>query len=222
MSNIVTIGYTTEGTTDKRFLESIIKKTFDQIADECESQIDVYEPAYFDFINKNGFVSDIEKLAETSFSTGISVLCIHTDADDFTDEHVIKHKFLPAFENLQSKKNEKVCKNLVAIIPITMSEAWMLADKKLLKDEIGTKLTDTKLGINHPPENIKNPKEVICEALRIAQQDLPKRRKKLEIADIYQPIGQNIKIEELEKLDSYKKFKNAVRQSFIKLNYLRE
>ncbi|MCO6491039.1 MAG: hypothetical protein J5I98_21660 [Phaeodactylibacter sp.] len=44
MSNIVTIGFVTEGTTDVRFLENIIKRAFEEIAFDCSGEIEVYDP----------------------------------------------------------------------------------------------------------------------------------------------------------------------------------
>ena len=35
------IGFVTEGTTDHRFLETIIQKTFEDIAFECDNQIEI-------------------------------------------------------------------------------------------------------------------------------------------------------------------------------------
>jgi hypothetical protein len=44
MANILTIAYTTEGTTDERFLKSIISKVFEDAAFDCESQIEIFDP----------------------------------------------------------------------------------------------------------------------------------------------------------------------------------
>lgn len=50
---------------------------------------------------------------------------------------------------------------------------------------------------------------------------MPKRRRKgLKIGELYSPIGQQLALEALEKLESYQKFKEAIRSAFRKLNYL--
>ena len=103
-----------------------------------------------------------------------------------------------------------------------MIESWVLADKELLKSEIGTKKTDTELGIQRPPESIADPKQVIEDAIRIGRQDLPKKRRKdLVIADLYQIMGSSMPIEKLDALPSFVKFKEGVREAFRVLNYLR-
>lgn len=110
---------------------------------------------------------------------------------------------------------------MVAIIPIQETEAWLLADKELLKQEIGTNKTDNELGINRQPEEIANPKEVIETAIRIARADMTRRRRsQLTITDLYLPIGQSVDLEKLELLSSYRDFKNNIREAFIQLNLL--
>ena len=97
----------------------------------------------------------------------------------------------------------------------------MLADKQLLKDEIGTNKTDSELKISRNPETIANPKEVIETAIKIARQNVTrKRRKDLSIADLYSAIGQKIDLDKLENLYSYQDFKDNVRKIFRKLNLL--
>jgi len=97
----------------------------------------------------------------------------------------------------------------------------MLADKELLKSEIGSKKTDAKLGINRPPEKIANPKEIIENAIRIVEKERKKRgRKPLKIAELYQPIGDLVDLEQLDKLPSYQDFKENVRDAFRTLNLL--
>ena len=96
----------------------------------------------------------------------------------------------------------------------------MLADKELLKEEIGTNLSNTDLGINRSAETIADPKKIIEDALIIAQQDLPKRRNKIIIDDLYQQIGQKVHIDKLRFLDSFNKFELSVKSAFVSLNYL--
>jgi hypothetical protein len=219
MSNIVTVGYITEGSTDRRFLETIIKKTIDEIAFQCDGEINVYDPIFLEIPKTQNFIEKALSAAKLAFTNGVFILCVHTDADDFGNSTVMTHKINPAIAAIQNVTQE-ICKNIVPIIPITMSEAWMLADKELFKNEIGTILSDEELNINKHPEKISNPKTIIEEALRISQSNLPKRRFKLTIGDIYQPLGQKLTIEKLNHLDSFKNFRLSVENAFKALNYL--
>ena len=110
---------------------------------------------------------------------------------------------------------------LIALVPVQEIEAWMLADKELLKKEIGTEKTDIELTIHRSPEKIANPKEVIEEAIRVAREGMVKRRRaQLTLADIYSPIGQKIGIEKLDNLNSYQDFKENIRSAFRRLKLL--
>ena len=220
MSLQLIIGFATEGTTDYRFLESIIQRTFEDVAFECVGQIEILPVKYFkkqigDIISQN------EHHARTAYELGVSILCIHKDADNDSDLDAFSFNINPSFEAIRNNPNENLCKNLVAIVPIHEIEAWMLADKELFRNEIGTKKSDNDLGINRIPESITDPKQAIIDAIRISNQDLPKKRRKdLTISELYQIIGATISTEQLGTLSSYAKFKEAVRESMRQLNYL--
>ncbi len=220
MGNILTIAYTTEGSTDERFLNTIIKKVFEEAAFECDGVIEVYDPVFIKLPKSDSFINSVIKLSEYAHLSGINILCVHVDADSNKDDEVNEFKITPAFLAVNAQPDDAVCKNLVSIIPIHMTEAWMLADKDLLKDEIGTSLSNTDLGINRQPESMANPKEIIVNALNLAQAHLPNRRNRIDIGDLYQPIGQKIKMEQLEKLVSFVKFRRSVTKALRRLNYL--
>ena len=122
---------------------------------------------------------------------------------------------------MEKSQSEHLCKNLIAIVPVQMTESWMLSDKELLKSEIGTDKSDEELGIDKAPELYKDPKQVIMAAIVMARRNMPKRRRKdLKIRELYSPLGQKVVMKALEKLGSYQKFKQAIIEAFKKLNYL--
>ncbi|MCU0326374.1 MAG: DUF4276 family protein [Spirosomaceae bacterium] len=215
-------GLFTEGSTDLRFLEPIVRKTLTSVAFDCSGQIDI-EISLIE-IDKTGlnFVEQILKASKDGFRDfGIMMLCVQTDADNKTLQSTYQSKIIPAVERLKEQDENLFCRILTAIIPIQETEAWMLADKELLKREIGTEKTDNELEINRFPEDIANPKEVIENAIRIARANLTKKRRSdLNIADLYFPIGQSIDIEKLETLSSFQNFKENVRVAFRTLNLL--
>jgi Domain of unknown function (DUF4276) len=216
------VGLFTEGTTDVRFLESIVRRTLEEMAfSDCKSQLSI-EVTPIE-IRKTGltFVQQVLKAAEKSFLKGINLLCVHSDADQNKLDFVLNHKIIPA-QNELTKQNEDVyCKLLLPLIPIQEMEAWMLADKKVLKDEMGTTKTDAELGFRSDIENIANPKEVIIRAVEIVRQDLPKKkRNQLAISELYLPVGQKLDLDTLEPLYAYQQFKKNIKNSFKILNVL--
>lgn len=222
MSKQIFVGLMTEGPTDNRLLESIVKRTFDEIGFECNGEVETF--VKFISINKTGleFVEQVSEASKKGTEEyGIMILCVHADADNDDDSYTFRNKIIPAKDELYTKDGNDYCKLITAIVPVQMIEAWMLADKELLKKEIGTNKTDNELGINHNPENIADPKFAIENAIRIARQELTKkRRKNLSISELYLPIGQKITFEKLDTLPSFLKFKEAIREAYRSLNYM--
>lgn len=221
MSNFILTGLFTEGTTDVRFLSSVVERTLEEIAFDCtgdiETKLEIID------INKTGLsfseqVLEASKVANEKY--GVLILFVHTDSDSHSDDTIFQTKINPAFKLLLEQDN-KYCKNLVAIVPIQMTESWMIADRKLLKDEIGIERTDAELNIHLNPETITDPKDLIEGIIRLSKEDLSKRRrtKGLVISDLYQMIGQKIDVSELEKLSSYLKFKNSLIEKLRELNF---
>lgn len=222
MTQQIFIGLFTEGKTDSRFLESIVKRTFEQVAFESKGDFEIYPLLLAP--GKAG-LSFTEKVLEVSkkgvLECGITVLCLHRDADDENDLMVMNNSITPALNRLQSMDSGAYCKTVAVIIPVQMTEAWLLADKELFKQEIGTTKTDQELGINRHPETIARPKDVIKEAIRLSRlQTTRHRRKNLTINEIYMPLGQKISIERLSALPSFVKFLESVKAAFRQLNYL--
>ncbi len=215
----VTIGFASEGITDVRFLENIIQRTFEDIAFECSGQIEIL-PLQVLPKKRGSFVDVVKGYAADAEARGLMVLCVHTDSDSPTDENSFRNKINPAFQIVQNS-TELECKNLVAIVPVQMTEAWMLADCELLKEEIGTDLQNHDLSLHRQPESYADPKQVIMDAITIARSDVTRRRRhELTISDLYLPMGQKMLLSRLDQLQSFRKFREAIRNSFRKLNYL--
>lgn len=218
MNNILTIGYIGEGTTDERFLAHIIKRTFEDLAFECKGQIEVYDPQYIK-VNSSKFVDKVVDAA--THGKWLHVLCVHTDADSENDTMSFQNKINPAFENIEQAQGD-LCRNIVPIVPVHMTEAWMLADVATLIDEIGTNKAASDLGLPtkiNQVESDSDPKRTIVDAIRLAFENVPTRRR-ISIADLYSPISQNVSLQTLNMLPSYAKFRIAARQALVNLNYM--
>ncbi len=218
MSNILQIAYTTEGSTDERFLAKIIERTFEALLFESKTVIEIHPPIHVSNNNKS-FNKKIQAIATTN--NYFDIICVHCDSDFTSNKKVIENKIKPAFELVKNTKN--TCKNLVAIIPVQMTEAWMLADIELFLKEINTDKSCSELGLPCKTtliEKIANPKKVIEEALVKSQLNKSRRRNKLKISDLYIPLSKKIKQQKLEMLPSFKLFKDEARKALINLNYL--
>jgi hypothetical protein len=155
MTKQLFVGLYTEGSTDLRFLESVVKRTFDAIAFEAQGDFEIFlQPV---FLKKTGlkFYEQVIQASKDGLDQfGMTILCVHRDADNDTDENVYINSINPALQELSTKKDFDYCKTITLIIPVYMIEAWLLADKELFKKEIGTVKSDVELGINRKPEAI--------------------------------------------------------------------
>lgn len=215
-------GLFTEGSTDITFLQSIVQKTLEAVAFDCSGQIDIdVFPIKIEKTNLN-FIEQVLKVSQKGLDEmGIHIICVHSDADATTSSNAYQNKINPAIAELLKQNDSDYCKILTAIIPVQETESWLLADKELLKSEIGTIKPNSELGIHRSPETIANPKEVIIQAIRIAREGFSQRRRSLlTISDLYLPIGQSIDLVKLEALPSYQDFKENVKTAFRQLNLL--
>lgn len=217
--NILTVGFTTEGKTDKRFLGNIIRKTFEELAFDCTGQIEVYEPQHV-LIKEDTFVDNVVEASKKI--PWANVLCIHTDSDNRTDDNAFNFKINPSLTAVNSIVG-RACKNLVPIVPIQMTEAWMLADSGLLREILYTGKSIQELELpNHyrQIEQLDNPKQTIENTIKIAFSEFSRRRKKINISELYIPISQRIDLNILNNLSSYVKFKESAKQALRFLNYM--
>lgn len=221
MSKQIFVGLTTEGTTDVRFLENVVRRTFEDVAFECQQDVDVYLHVIPSSKIGKSFPQYIKETSHLAYEMySVMSLAVHTDADKDSYEERLANKIEPARKELQNLDEDKYCKLLTPVIPVRMMEAWMLADKILFKEEIGTDLSDAELGIERNPEMMADPKNVIENAIRIATNRLPKRRSRPTIAELYELIGNSISTDALMSLSSYQKFKEEVRATFRSLGYM--
>lgn len=222
MSRQLFIGLAVEGNTDRRFLKSIVLRTFKRILfEECDQDVDVEVfPLNTSKIGKS-FREFVAAASHDGVQTyGILVLSVHSDSDKETIEERMTDKFIPAQEYLLELPKEEYCQILAPVIPMRMLEAWLLADTTLLREEMGTGKSEAELGLARNPETIADPKNVIQEAIRLVQSELPKKRRTLSLNDLYDILGDEMELESLDRLSSYRAFVTKSREALINLHYI--
>lgn len=220
--NTLVISLLPEGATDIRFLSNIIIRTaFDILIEKAEGQIDVSDLIILNKSKKYGRDYQILQAAKESY--GYHILIVHSDADENSDKEAFENRIYPGFSLVEDEVG-KICKNLVPIVPIRMTEAWMIADKNTLKEEIGTDKDELQLELNFPIKNVEaiaEPKEKIKKAIQLACLQNPARLARINIADLYLPLGQKVDLSILNHLGSYRKFKKHLTEALKKINYIR-
>lgn len=217
------IGLIAEGTTDIRFLKSVIEKSIQELSWQCDNQVEIF-PVREIVAEGDGFVEKMlaaSKCARQNY--GISALCIHADSDARTIDSVMLNKFDPFISALKNMPEEEYCKHIIPTIPIQMIESWMLADKELLKRLINAKdISDADLGLDRAPESYADPKSAIENAIRRAMAEQPKKkRNQIGIADLYEILGNRLSLERLRTIPSFAKFEENVIIVFKNMGLMR-
>ncbi len=150
------------------------------------------------------------------------VIGLYTEGE--TDELAFNERIKPGLDLVKNTQDETLCKDVIAIIPVQMIEVWMLADIELLIKQLGSTKTRQELDLMFPLKSLEkmaDPKSKINQIIRMAFKDLPARKRRVNIGSLYSPLGQQIKLDILEQLPSYLKFKENLTEALIRLNYLR-
>lgn len=223
MAYTIIVGLTTEGTSDIRFLETIVEQAFEIVAQECLKDVDIITLILETTkVGKGTFADYVVEAAKEALQSGVTTVAVHSDADRNTYEKRMEFNFIPAQEALDKLSESDVCKLITPVIPVHMIEAWMLADKNLLKSEIGTNLSDSDLDIDGSPESMADPKSRIDTAIRIANEHSSHKSpvKNVDISDLYEILGQKLQPEQLMRMESYNRFLNEIRNVYKKLGIL--
>lgn len=197
-----------EGTTDEQFLPSILQRTCEQlIAKNNQTAMNILDPKVI-AKNKNIAKRDESILQAARDAFDFHILVIHADADSHTQERALQERFQPGHKLVQLS-NEQVCKNLVPIVPIYMTEAWLLADNDALRQVIGTNMKAQELGLLQKAKLIEtdsNPKQTLKNIVQKAYANRSKRHQQVDLSIIYRSLGRSIRLEQLGNLKAYNQF----------------
>ncbi|MCB0186586.1 MAG: DUF4276 family protein, partial [Caldilineaceae bacterium] len=118
---------------------------------------------------------------------------------------------------------EAICADVVPVIPIHMTEAWMLVDHEVLLDVIGTTMQPHQLPrlSAQQIEDIADPKARLVETMQTALASRPKRvRRQRSSSELYEPLGRRIALARLAQLPSYQRFVDDLRQALARLRLI--
>lgn len=222
MKNL-TLALYSEGVTDQHFLPDVIRRTSRQILDQY-GQISLnVQPIDVIAFSKVGLKQDECILQAARGAIDYHILIVHADADYRTDEKALRERFKPGYELVQNQEN--VCKHLVPIIPIQMTEAWMLVDHMALQATIGTTMTAQELGVPAKAKLVEadsNPKQTLHLILQKAYAHRPKRQRhnQASVSTLYSLLGRQISLERLQHVPSYRKFENDLTTTLKKLTLI--
>ena len=99
MARQLFIGLITEGPTDVRFLQSVVERTFIDVAFECENDLEPYVKCLTVEKVRLSFNEYVEKASRRGMEEmGMDILCVHTDADSKDTKRAYAEKINPAYD----------------------------------------------------------------------------------------------------------------------------
>ena len=137
----------------------------------------------------------------------LDLLFVHRDADNAGAE--------ARYREIEAAVREVVQDGMswIGVVPVRMTEAWLLLDEAAIRNVVGKPGGRTPLGLPAPEraERVADPKERLRDALRTASGNQGRRRRKFadEFPRLRRRLLQDLPIGgELERLESWTRFRN--------------
>lgn len=211
--NTITFGFYGEGYTDYQYIQHIVERAVNSILPHLETITLEYRT---DKKDQAGKILDIAAQA-----SGLHFLVIHLDADGRDLQRAIDERFSPG-KQLVENSSENVNKQLIPIIPIRMSEAWMLVDFEAFRKVTKTSLTGVALGFPARPELVEtiDAKTIFQNAVRNCQPG--RARRPISSEQVFLPLATEIDLDELRKVPAYQQFEASLIQILQKLHLVNQ
>jgi hypothetical protein len=213
MPNILILGYSGEGDTDRRFLGPLIQRTFEDLLFTASGQIDCLPPVWLGEAKSK----DIAKAALEAGKDKLMLYCAHVDEDGKGHQRTVELQLKPALDLLEVGGGNYP--PVIPIMPKEETESWLLADTDTLRGTLNTQLTASQLGLQGNPESYTDPKQKLIDVIRIVNAE-PARYIKVEKGTLYAPMGADCSLAELRKLASFSRFEAAARAGLVEIGYL--
>jgi hypothetical protein len=213
-----------EGHADEGFLPVVIQRTAEQVlARRGRAIVDVLEPISLNHTIDRLFPTRVERMLEAARrASGYHALIVHADADYPTRDRALLERFRPGQTKVRQARQaqESVCEHLVPIIPVQMTEAWMLADPDALREVIGANQTTDALGAPMHPHQVESdpdPKQTLDAVIEKALAQRARRRRRIALRSIYEPLARQISLARLIGVPAYQQFVADLTQTLVAL-----
>ena len=222
--NVISSTFWGEGPADERFLPKIIQRTLEAVLIACaRGEWEVLEPCILK-TQKSDFAGQVVDIATQS--VGFTLVFVHTDADDIDeDRKAIPNKINPALEQIFQLSDDKVCKNIVPVIPVTKIENWKLVDLDALQEVFGVQMDWAKLELNLGIQQLEkraSSKKMLTAAMEQATILRGRRRNQFTLEDIDEALSKRISLQKLARFDSFQRFSTRLKLTLIQQNIIRQ
>lgn len=187
----ITIALYAEGTTDYRFLPEIIISELEYLLMERNVEYEIF-PCLSPIRNPDGSFIERMKYMETEYEQQ-HLIFIHQDSDSRGNNDVLSTRWQP-----WSTCAENISK-WVPIIPVQMTEAWMLCDRDAICDSLGIEVAQYDAVMNgRQVEMMADPKQKLRQLAQLSDSR--------SLSSAYELLSSRISRDRLLALNSYKAF----------------
>ena len=210
-----------EGTTDAQFLRPLLQRLCEvkaALARETVEVADVMVLADQDQHRHLPRSERIERAAKIADGAWI-VLFIHADADDRDGRAARAERVQPAVERLRDLLGPT--RQAVAVVPIKMTDAWVLADLDAFRSGIGTTRDARALGLGgveaHGADHVPDPKALLRAAFAAARP----RERGARLGAFLGLIAESASFDQLRRLEAFRQLEADLEAALRNLGIVR-
>lgn len=209
-----------EGTTDAHFLRPLLLRLCEGLAARSREPVEVADPLILvDEPRHKGLPrSERIALAANAADGAWLVLFIHADADGRNGQTARVERVQPGIDRLAGTFGRN--RQAVAVIPIRMTESWVLADTDALRQAIGTTRDDRALGLAdalvHGADRVRDPKALLRDAFIAARP----HAHAAQLSAYLGQIGEAVSFERLRRLEAFRQVESDLEDALLQLAIL--
>lgn len=217
MARSLTLALVVEGHSDAAALPALVRRLLTKAAQEFEDP-----PMLVDEVQ---VLIDQDKAAEPLATRigrrlrdeqGWNLAVLHADADDRTPDQARRERVDPVRRAIEPDLGSN--QRLVGLIPVRMTEAWLLCDPDAFRVALGSTLSDEALGIPAEPEAVLAPKAALRAAIDRARGGRRARRS-LAGPDYTARIAEELDLDRLLRLRSARSFRDEAQAALVDLGF---
>ncbi|GGL87468.1 MULTISPECIES: DUF4276 family protein [Micromonospora] len=204
----LTSALVSEGRTDDQFLPRLLGRALTQLCYTAfEDAVEVADVQVLRDRKGPSSVQDVVNLVDEN-RAAFSLIFFHRDQGADADR--VRREWVTPLRTLWGDRVEQ----MVAVVPVRETEAWLLADGDALRDALGVRgWTDETMGLPANPahvERLGDPKRVLNDLM----QRVSRSRE-----DHYVQLGELVALDRLQQVPAYQRWWTDTRQALTTLGY---
>jgi hypothetical protein len=161
-------------------------------------------------------LSQVEKIILLAQKTS-GLVIFHLDADSPNTRKAYEERFKPGIERLL--KISTLNQDFVPIIPVRMTEAWMMVDYQAFREAIDTDVSAHELGFLDKPHQVESIPDAKAAFYLAVSKARPGQRHKRKPQDIYGVLASEINLDLLRLVPAYAEFLERLIEMLRHLHY---